>query len=57
MIKPLRYVAVGGLIALIALAFKTQKELWRVDMQRKRERDREAMRDEHAVQIKERGAA
>jgi phosphatidylglycerophosphate synthase len=57
MIKPLRYVAVGGLIALIALAFKTQRELWRVDMQRKRERDREALRDEHAVQIKERGAA
>ena len=41
MITPLRYVAIGGLISLCALAYKTQRELWRVDMRKKQERDRE----------------
>ncbi|MEO6390533.1 MAG: CDP-alcohol phosphatidyltransferase family protein [Pyrinomonadaceae bacterium] len=39
MIKPLRYVAIGGLVALVILVFKTQRELWKQDMDRKRLRE------------------
>jgi len=52
MIRPLRYVALGGLVCLVVLAFTTQRELWRLDMKRKGERDREAVREAIAVGTK-----
>ena len=57
MIKPLRFVALGGLISLCFLAWKTQRELWRVDMERKKQRDREAGRVVYSRRPKEKGAA
>ena len=36
MAKVLPYVAVGGFVALCALAYRTQRELWRADMDQRR---------------------
>ena len=40
MAKALPFVAAGGLVALCALVFRTQRELWRRDMEHKRRADR-----------------
>lgn len=50
--KALPYVAAGGLVVLCAVAYRTQRELWRRDMQQKRHAERA-----RAVLIEQREAA